>query len=308
MNSINLSQLINDSYEFGEESKTVSLYLSDTEVAGLVLSLTFFASVGFLQNLVVILSIILTDGFLDAPANIFVLSLACSDFLVCGVSAPLLIYNCYHWNFTAFITVSKFIVVATTGSIFLMTVNRFVSIVKPLRYPRIVTYKRALTMVGGIWFVATLLPILSIIGLTYDIIAIVHITRYFLAFYITSSGAMYVYMYILARKHRRQLKNLRYAVTGQIQTSSDEFRALGSLFMVAGSFAACWLPMTFGFFCTNRNTGPETFYRTFSFTAPLAVVNAVIDPTIYYYRSKGFRFSLKILAKHFQNLGSWWES
>lgn len=305
MNSSNFSNLFNDSYEFGMESKIVSLYLSETEVAGLVLFLAFFGAVGFLQNIVVILSIILTDGLLDAPANIFVLSLACSDFLVCGVCAPLLIYNCYHWIFTAFITVSKFIVVATTGSIFLMTANRFVSIVRPLKYAKIITYKRALSMVGGIWFVAMLLPIAALIGLAYEIKAIVHITRYFLAFYITSSSVMYAYMYTRARKHRRQLTKLKYAVTGQIHTFSDEFRALRSLFLVAGGFAACWLPMTIAFFFTNRNTGPDTFYRTFSFTAPLAVINAVVDPTIYYYRSKGFRFSFKMLTRRFQNCGSW---
>ena len=303
MNSTNCSQVINCSCELANEPKTITLYLSDREVAGSVLFLALFGFAGFAQNLVVILSTILTDGLLDIPTNIFVLSLAVSDFLVCAVSAPLLIYNYYRWIFTTFITVSKFTVVATTGSIFLMTVNRFVSIVRPLRYPKIMTYKRSVTMTAGVWFVATLVPILSIIGLNYDIQSIVHITRYFLIFYITSSSAMYLYMYTLARKHRGQVAKLKHAVTGQMKTSSEEFKALCSLGLVAGSFAVCWLPMTIGFFFTNRNTDPNKFYRTFTFTAPLAVINAAIDPAIYYYRSKGFRFSLKTLSRRFQNVG-----
>ena len=298
MNS-NSSQFINGSDELPKEVK-ISLYLSDVEVAGSILFAAFFGSVGFVQNIVVILSIVLTDGFLEVPANIFVLSLACADFLVCGVSAPLLIYNCYHWIFTEFITVSKFIVVGTTGSIFLMTVNRFVSIVRPLKYAKIMTYQRSIAMAGGVWLVAAVIPILATIGLSYDIKSIVHITRYFLAFYIMSSAAMYVYMYILARKHREQVAKLKYAVSGQMQTISDEFRALRSLFLVAGSFVVCWLPMTIGFFFTDRNSNPETFHRTFSFTAPLVLVNAMVDPNIYYYRSKGFRFSLKMLARRFK--------
>lgn len=225
MHIANISRLANDSVEF-EESYSVSSYLTEIEIAGLLLYLAFFGLVGFLQSLVVILSIILSDGFSNVPGNIFVLSLACSDFLVCGVSVPLLIYNCFHWIFTIFITLSKLIIVATAGSIFLLTANRFVSSMRPLKYPKIMTYKRAAVLVGCVWFVAIIVSTLSMIGLAYNIRSIVHITRYFLAFYIISSSAMYVYMYNLARKFRGQLAKLKYAVTGQLHTSSDEFRSL----------------------------------------------------------------------------------
>ena len=265
--------------------------------------LAFFGVVEFLQNLVVILSITFVDGFPDVPGNIFVLSLASSDFLLCSVCVPLLIYNCFHWIFTTFITASKLIVVATAGSAFLLTANRFVSIMKPLRYSKIMTYKRAAALVEIVWFVAIIVSTLSMIGLAYNIKSIVHITRYFLAFYIISSTAMYVHMYILARKLRGQLAELKYAVTGRLQTSSDKFRSLRSLFMFAGSFAACWLPMTVGFFVTDRNTDPDAFYVTLSYTAPLIVLNAILDPTIYYYRSNGFRHSLKTLASLIENTG-----
>lgn len=303
MNSTNISNF----FEFfpGLPSSSVNMYLNRNEVIAFVAFLGFFGFVGFLQNLVVILSIILTDGFLDAPANVFVLSLAGADLLVCGVSAPLLIYNCYHWIFTTFITVSKFIVVATTGNIFIMTFNRFVSIVRPLKYPKIITFKRAVFLVAMAWFLASSVPVMAIIGLTYKVKPMIHITRYFLAIYITSSSSMYVYMYFLARKQRANLRQLNYAVTGQMQTTLEEFKALRSLFMIAGSFAACWLPMTISFFFTDRSTDPVQFYRTFSYTAPLVVVNALLDPTIYYYRSKGFRYSLKLLVRRLQNSACW---
>jgi hypothetical protein len=118
MNFTNISNF-NHYHESDELSSTLSLYISEAETAGLVLFLVLFGSLGFVQNLVLILSVILTDGFTETPANIFVLSLAWADLLVCGVSAPLLIYNCYHPIFNIFITVSKFNVVATTGSIVL---------------------------------------------------------------------------------------------------------------------------------------------------------------------------------------------
>ena len=306
MNPTNFSNSMNNSFVIEKDPNSVSLYLCQTEVAGVITFLAFFGFIRFLKNLVVILSIVLTDGFLDVPANIFVLSLAFSDLLVCGVGAPLLIYNCFHWYFTVFITVNKFIVVATTGSIFLITLNRLVSVVRPLKYSAIITRERTLAMLGCMWIVAALFPTLATIGLIYNIKAMVHLTRYILTFYMLSSSAMYVYMYILARRQKEKLSKQNNAITGQLQSSVDEFKALRTLLLVAGSFAACWSPMTIGFFFTDRYKSPKTFYRTFNFTAPLVVLNAALDPIIYYFKKKGFKHSLKILVRNFRNKGCCW--
>lgn len=275
-------------------------YLSEAELVGLVIFLCFLGLIGFLENLLVILSIVLGEGYLEAPANIFLLSLACADILICGVSAPLLAYNCFHWIFTTFITVSKFIVVATIGSIFLLTLNRFISIVRPLRYHRIVTVQRAQLMVVAIWVVATLIIISAIISFQSGTAWLAHVTKYFLAFYILSTFAMYIYMYALSRRHRKLLRENTYSVTGRMKSAQREFRSLRTLVMVIGTCVACWIPMTIAFFFTNRGTAPRQFYRAFTYTGPLVVVNAVVDPIIYYYRSRGFRLSLKILAKRFE--------
>jgi hypothetical protein len=110
-------------------------------------------------------------------------------------------------------------------------------------------------------------------------------------------------MYNLGRKHKKELAQQRYAVTGQKQATSQEIRALSSLFMIAGSFVVCWLPATIATFFVNRVEDPTQFYRVFCFTGPLALVNAVIDPVVYYYRSNGFRSSLKVLVRQFRNRG-----
>jgi Ca2+/Na+ antiporter len=139
---------------------------------------------------------------------------------------------------------TNLVVAATTGSIFLLTLNRFVSIVRPLKYPRIMTFKRTVTMIGvSIWLVAILILVVVVVGLMIEN-KVLRILRYVMAFYIISSIAMYVYMYNLGRKHSKRLKQQMHAITGQTHATSNEFRALTSLFMIAGSFAACWLPVT----------------------------------------------------------------
>ena len=260
MNLTNISNL-NQSLESSHNTiSTLTSYFSETEAAVLVVLAVLFGFVGFLLNLLLILSTILTDGFAEQPANLFVLSLACADLLLCCVTAPLFIYNCYRPILAIFITVGKSNGVATTGSIFLLSLNRFVSIVKDLKYPKIMTFKRTATLVGTIWFIAILVPVLSVVGVTWDIKPIARLARYFVTFYIISSVLMHAYMYKLARKHRKNLKQQAFAVTGQVQAKSDEFKALRSLFMITGSFAACWLPLAIQPFVYDKTA---TQFRVF---------------------------------------------
>jgi hypothetical protein len=144
---------------------------------------------------------------------------------------------------------------------------------------------------------------MSVIGLTWDVKPIARLTRYFISFYVILSVVMHAYMYKLARKHRQQLRQQAFAVTGQTQARSDEFKALRSLFMIAGSFAACWLPIAIQPLVYDTNADPVQGLRIFLFLCPLCTVNAVIDPIVFYYRSKGFRVSLGILARRFKNAG-----
>ena len=82
--------------------------------------------------------------YTDTPANVFVLSLALCRFVSMCVSAPLLIYNCYHPIFNIFITVSKFNAVCNH-----LICKRF----------------EESKIVGAIWFAAMLVLVFAVVGL-----------------------------------------------------------------------------------------------------------------------------------------------
>ena len=206
MNFSNTSYL-HQSFQSNEATSTLGLYLSHAETASVIGFFAVFGTVGFLMNLVLILTIILTEQFSDMLSNIFVLSLAFADLLVCGASVPLIIYNCFRPIFTIFINVSKFNAIASTGSIFTLSLDRYISLVRGLKYPKIMTFKRTVCLVAGTWIVASFVGISIIIGLVWEIKPLVHTTRYFLGFYITATILMYIYMYKLGRKHRKLLAN-----------------------------------------------------------------------------------------------------
>ncbi len=183
MNFTNISNL-NQSLLLNETNSALSSYFSEAEAAALVLVVVLLGSVGFLLNLLLILSIILTDGFADAPANLLVLSLACADLSLCCLFGPVFIHNCYRPVFNIVLSVGRFVSGATTGNIFLLSLNRLLSIVTDLKYPSIMTFKRTVTLVGIVWFVAVLVTILAVVGLIYDIQPLMRPTRYFVGFYV----------------------------------------------------------------------------------------------------------------------------
>ncbi|XP_028390595.1 adrenocorticotropic hormone receptor-like [Dendronephthya gigantea] len=279
------------------------LYLSKEETICIFAVVLIFGLLGFVLNLLLISSITLTDGFAEIPANFFVLSLAVSDTMIDCVAAPLMIYNMYHFAFEAFLVVGKFFGLATTGSVFLLTLNRFISTVKALKYPTIVTFKRAVTMVGAIWFVALLVAVKTTASLISDLVPNVSVARNIVVFYVLTSIALCVYMYKLGRKHAKRVKQQAFAVTGELQAASHEFKTLRTLFLIAGSLGACMLPTTALFLVIDREEHPAQFHRAFSFIAPLVLLNTIIDPFVYYFRSKGFRMSLKTLKRRFTNSG-----
>ena len=281
----------------------LSQYFREEETICLLAVVVIFGFFGLVLNIFLILSIILTDGFSESPANIFVLSLAVADALTDCMSVFLYVYSMYYSAFDFSFSVSKLFALATTGSIFLLTVNRGISIVRSLRYPTIVTNKRAKVMVGVMWLVAFIVVVLDEVSLIFNEIPDLRMTRYFVTFYILSSVIMCGYMYHLGRKHAKRLAQQAFAVTGQLQAASHEFRTLRSLFMIAGSFGACWLPVTIAAIITDRKRDPVQFYRALFFTAPLTFLNAIIDPVVYYFRSKGFRLSLRRLKRQIKNSG-----
>ena len=228
--------------------------------------------------------------------------------------------SCYHPTFRTFITASKFNAVASTGIIFTFNLDRHMSLVRGLKYPKIMTFKRTISLVAGTWIVACLVVISAMVGTLVEIKPLIHTIRYFIGFYITATIVMYMYMYYLGRKHRKKIARQVYAVRGQVQAKFEEFRALRSLFMIAGTFVLFWLPVTIAAFFMNVRRDTFQFYRSPIYTAPLCAVNSVVvnenhcfynnkplgqplvDPVVYYYRSNGFRKSMKILVRRLKNL------
>ncbi|XP_074484737.1 alpha-1A adrenergic receptor-like [Sebastes fasciatus] len=135
---------------------------------GIVLaSFILFAIVG---NILVILAVV-CNRHLRSPTNYFIINLAIADLLlgttVLPVSATLEVLD--YWVFgrifcDVWAAVDVLCCTASIMSLCVISIDRYIGVRYPLQYPTIVTEKRALLAMLGIWILATVISIGPLLG------------------------------------------------------------------------------------------------------------------------------------------------
>lgn len=148
--------------ELGEVDLTRAIPL------GLVLgAFIVFAIVG---NILVILSVV-CNRHLRTPTNYFIINLAIADLLlgttVLPVSATLEILN--YWVFgrifcDIWAAVDVLCCTASIMSLCVISIDRYIGVSHPLQYPGIVTEKRALLAMLGVWVLSVVISIGPLLG------------------------------------------------------------------------------------------------------------------------------------------------
>nr|XP_029517567.1 alpha-1B adrenergic receptor-like isoform X2 [Oncorhynchus nerka] len=126
-----------------------------------------FAIVG---NILVILAV-MTNRHLRTPTNYFIINLAIADLLlgttVLPVSATLEILN--YWVFgrifcDIWAAVDVLCCTASIMSLCVISIDRYIGVSHPLQYPSIVTEKRALLAMLGVWVLSVVISIGPLLG------------------------------------------------------------------------------------------------------------------------------------------------
>ncbi|XP_040006319.1 alpha-1A adrenergic receptor-like [Xiphias gladius] len=160
----NFSNRTDDSQHRGE----APLDLTRAVPVGMVLaSFIMFAIVG---NILVILSVV-CNRHLRIPTNYFIINLAIADLLlgttVLPVSATLEVLD--YWVFgrifcDIWAAVDVLCCTASIMSLCVISIDRYVGVRYPLQYPTIVTEKRALLAMLGVWILAIVISIGPLLG------------------------------------------------------------------------------------------------------------------------------------------------
>ncbi|XP_069075286.1 adrenocorticotropic hormone receptor [Pleurodeles waltl] len=257
-----------------------------------------------LENMLVLLAVIRNKN-LHLPMYFFICSLAVSDMLgnVYKILESILIILCNVGYMEHKGTVAKrlddvidwIFALSLLGSIFSLSAiaaDRYITIFHALRYHNIMTMKRSVAILAGIWTFCGGTGIAMIIFF-HDAVTIICFTVMFILLLVFII-CLYIHMFLLARSHAKKIASL----SGQWNAVHQRANMKGAitLTILLGVFVCCWAPfvlhMLLNRFC-HDNPYCACYMSIFSVNGTLILCNSVIDPLIYAFRSPELRSTFK---------------
>nr|AAL25619.1 orphan G protein-coupled receptor Ren 1 [Renilla koellikeri] len=269
---------------------------------------------------------------LQRPSNYFLVSLAASDILVALFSLPFRAYfeinatwqlgkhTCQFWIFVDLLCSSASIV-----NLSLISVDRYISLSRPLRYLVLMTTQRCRIGIFAVWLFSFTVSILSLHNwssdgtLEYEVMCrkidkVYYTASTILAILIplTMLIVLYYLVFKMALEQQRKISQSTttgnsFSQDGTINNPSQthhhrrnflrvELKAAKTLIIVVGTFLICWLPL----FCMMLilQYSPKHFeglpLRTQTilgtlFVNTLPYLNSALNPFIYTYFNSDFR-------------------
>ncbi|KAM4730648.1 trace amine-associated receptor 13c-like [Anableps anableps] len=286
-----------------------------TEVVLVQIILSCISLITVALNLLVIISV---SHFrqLHTPTNILLLSLAVSDLLVGFISMPGEIYRstscwflgdkiCFIYNYLCFTITS-----ASVGDMVLISIDRYVAICDPLRYPSRVTERRVKVCVCLCWLCSA---VYSILFIKHDLIqtskdrycygecitVVDFITGTFdvvLTFIAPVSVIIFLYMrvFVVAVSQARAMRSHITSVTMQLSAPTvkkSELKAARTLGVLVVLFLISFCP----FYCVYL-AGVDSFNSSAVLAADyLSYFNSCLNPVIYALFYPWFRKTVKLI-------------
>ncbi|XP_030613321.1 trace amine-associated receptor 13c-like [Archocentrus centrarchus] len=277
--------------------------------------LSFISLMTAVLNLLVIISV---SHFrqLHTPSNIILLSLAVSDFLVGLLLMPVEIYrNSTCWVLgdsmcSLYSYLNCNIVTASIGNIVLISVDRYVAICDPLRYPTRITAVRTKLSVCLCWLYAVFYSSFytkdvliepgrynscdgECVFVVSEIAGIVDLVLFFIV-PVTVIIVLYMRVFVVAVSQARAMRSHVTAVTLQRslnQTNRSELKAARTLGVLVVVFLASYCP----FYCYSLVNENVVNDPSASFVVMIFYFNSCLNPLIYSLFYPWFRNAVKLI-------------
>ncbi|XP_074528094.1 alpha-1A adrenergic receptor-like [Halichoeres trimaculatus] len=219
----------------GSQHVPAPLDLRRAVPVGMVLA--FFIMCAIVGNILVILAVV-CNRHLRIPTNYFIINLAIADLLlgttVLPVSATLEILD--YWVFgrifcDIWAAVDVLCCTASIMSLCVISIDRYIGVRYPLQYPTIVTEKRALLAMLGVWILSTVISIGPLLGWKQppsqdDTVCVITEEPFYALF--SSLGSFYIPLFVILAMYcrvyvvaKRTTKNLEAGVVKERQENSE---------------------------------------------------------------------------------------
>ena len=291
----------NTTLSYGKTSTSDDEVIPEGEIAAIRVCHSLLGTVGVLENIAVVFVLLSNIMMLDFPSNWFVLSLASADAVTCivlNVLVNLCLNSCQ--NIEIYASLFRFLAMVTTGSLFTITFNRFLSVYNSLRYPAIMTTSRAKFLVLIVWTTA------SVLSPAYELMTqLSYVVGTYYGLLITWIIILNMYMLKQARDKRKGRKRLESRFLCSVQAPRTKYftkeRVLPfRLFIVFLTFIASSIPlMVLAHVYHNKETRTSvSFHRNVAWCVLALQLNAIIDPIVYSIDHPIFRRHVEKVKNH----------
>ena len=279
--------------------------LRSTCIANCVFNI-FLTYTAFMLNIVTIYAIYKTST-MPKTLKTLLLSLACSDVAVGLFSQPLYTFFLINWlrldnpscNAKQVRTISNTLF---SGASFLgvvaVSVDRFLAVHLHLRYQELVTHRRVVIVVIGIWVYSAFLSLIILWEL--------HSTRDLLrtisaAFGFIITLVVYIRIYQTVRRHKNQIQSMQIrneAQSEEIKNFNILIRSAAGIFYVYLVFLICYLPYFICKAVIQIYGSSIVLKKLYLYSLTLVFLNSSLNPVIYCWKMKHIRHTIiDILGK-----------
>uniref|UniRef100_UPI002FE4FA97 Soluble cytochrome b562,Cannabinoid receptor 1 n=1 Tax=Homo sapiens TaxID=9606 RepID=UPI002FE4FA97 len=294
------------------------------QLAIAVLSLTL-GTFTVLENLLVLCVILHSRSLRCRPSYHFIGSLAVADLLGSVIFVYSFIdFHVFHRKDSRNVFLFKLGGVtasftASVGSLFLIAIDRYISIHRPLAYKRIVTRPKAVVAFCLMWTIAIVIAVLPLLGWNCEKLQSVcsdifpHIDKTYLMFWIGVVSVLllfivYAYMYILWKAHSHAVRMIQRGTQKSIiiHTSEDgkvqvtrpdqarmDIELAKTLVLILVVLIICWGPLLAIMVYDVFGKMNKLIKTVFAFCSMLCLLNSTVNPIIYALRSKDLRHAFR---------------
>ena len=279
--------------------------LRSTCIANCVFNI-FLTYTAFMLNIVTIYAIYKTSTMPNTLKTLL-LSLACSDVAVGLFSQPLYTFFLINWlrldnpscNAKQVRTISNTLF---SGASFLgvvaVSVDRFLAVHLHLRYQELVTHRRVVIVVIGIWVYSAFLSLIILWELlsTRDLIRTISA-----AFGFIITLVVYIRIYQTVRQHKNQIQSMQIrneAQSKEIKNFTVLIKSTVGIFYVYLVFLICYLPYFICMVVIRIYGSSIVLKKLYLYSLTLVFLNSSLNPVIYCWKMKHIRHTIiDILGK-----------